>query len=174
MSVEVPAPAATESLDELPDEAKIWVYPTDRELTADDQQALISGLEDFLDSWVSHGRRVHGAAAILHAKFVVIAATLAEGDISGCGIDASVHALNPLAERLGFGFANPLDIHYRAGSGGIVSVDRLKFAEAVSRGLVDGSTVVYNPDLTTLGQLRTGGLESIARESWHGRAFGLA
>src|SRR5690606_30936818 len=92
MSVEVPAPAATKSLDELPDEARIWIYPTDRELTAADQQALIEGLEDFLESWESHRRPVDGAAAILHARFVVIAATLADGDMSGCGIDASVHA----------------------------------------------------------------------------------
>lgn len=173
MSMEVPAPAATQSLDELPDHARIWIYPTDRELTASDQRMIIDGLRSFLETWESHGRRVDGAAAILHARFVVIAATKADGDMSGCGIDASVHALLPISEQLGFEFANPLDVHYRSGAGAIVSVDRLRFAEAVNRGLVDGSTIVYNPDLTTLGELRTSGLESTARESWHGRAFGL-
>ncbi len=132
-------------------------------------------MQPFLADWQSHGRRVLGAAAILHGRFVVVAAALeVPGDISGCGIDASVHALQPVADELGIRFCNPLDVHYRAASGSIVSVDRLTFKQAVSGGLVDGGTSVYNTTLQTLGELRTRGIEIPARESWHARAFGLS
>lgn len=170
-----PAPTATPTLESLPDEARVWIYPVDRDLTAAVQETIIERMHPFLSDWQSHGRRVRGAAAILYGRFVVVAATLdAPGDISGCGIDASVHALQPVADALGIRFCNPLDVHYRAASGSIVSVDRLKFKQAVAGGLVDGGTAVYNTTLQTLGELRTRGIEVPARESWHARAFSLS
>lgn len=168
-----PAPTATASLDTLPDEARVWVYATDRDLTPDEQEAIVERMRPFFDDWQSHGRRVTGAAAVLYGRFVVLAATLDSGDISGCGIDASVHALEPLGGELGFGFCNPLDVQYRTGEGSIVSVDRLQFKEAAQRGLVNANTEVANPDVRTLGALRKNGLVVRAGDSWHARAFDL-
>ena len=172
--MEFPAPTATETLESLPDDANVWVYPVARDLTAAEQDAVVENFQPFLDAWSSHGRRVHGAVAVLFGRFSVVAAKVDGGDISGCGIDASVHALTPTAEKLGFSICGPLDIHYKTADGSIVSVDRLTFKLAADGGLVDGSTIVYTGDVRTLGDLRTSGLDRVARDSWHARAFGLS
>ncbi len=173
-AMEIPAPTATAALESLPNEARIWTYALSRDLTQVEQEQVLGQLERFFANWQSHGRQVRGAGAVLHGRFVIIAATVDSGDISGCGIDASVHVVTPLAERLGIAICGPLDIHYRAASGSLVTVDRLTFKNAAEGGLVDGDTVVYRVDLETLGQLRTQGLECRARESWHARAFDLS
>jgi hypothetical protein len=172
--MEIPAPTATETLESLPDEARVWVYPVARDLSGEEQDSVVESFQPFLDQWTSHGRRVHGAVVVLFARFIVVAATVNDGDISGCGVDASVHVLNPISQKLGFTICGPLDIHYKTAEGSIVSVSRLAFKQAADRGLVDGSTIVYSGDVETLGQLRTGGLERTVRDSWHARAFGVS
>lgn len=171
--VATPPPAASPSLGALPDEARVWVYPVARDLESAEQTAIVEGMLPFFEDWKSHGRVVHGAVAVLAGRFVVLAAQMDGGDISGCGIDASVHALEPLLARLGLELSPPLDVHYRSAAGSIVSVDRLQFKHAVDRGLVTGSAVVYDTNVDNLGILRRLGLERVARESWHSRAFGI-
>ena len=163
----------TELLPRLPDEARVWIYAADRHLGPVEQERLTSILNSFCAVWKSHGRPVESASAVLAGRFAVIAGRIVDGDISGCGIDASVHALDTAAQELGLTWLPSLSVLYRDPSGQIQSVPRPQFREKVRSGEVDSATMVFDLTLETLGELRSGGFERPAGESWHARIFGI-
>lgn len=157
----------------LPDDARCWVYVAERPLTSDEQARLVDRLDAFIQDWSSHGRPVEGAVDVLHGRFVVLAATLAEGDISGCGIDASVHAVDDVAEALDIAWVPALHVVYRDAEGQVQHCSRSAFRTLAQDGAVTTETPVFDPSITTLGALRSGQFERPAGASWHARAFDL-
>ncbi len=157
----------------LPDEARCWIYVADRPLTDAEQASLLDHLNTFFGGWASHGRPVHGAAACLEGRFLAVAGMLARdaGSISGCGIDASVHAVEEAAQQLGLTWSSPLLVFYRDTDGTINSLPRSVFKKLVADGTVTAETRVFDVSLMTLGQLRNGAFEKPAGSSWHARVF---
>lgn len=159
--------------DSHPDDARIWINAVDRDLDAAEKVLVERALTDFMAGWSSHGRKVEGSVAIVEDRFIVVAAHIPGGDISGCGIDASVHALAGVAESIGFGWAYVLDVFFEL-DGVATQTDRARFAQMVSEGEVTSDTIVYDTSLTTVGEWRNGAFKIPAKRSWHARAFRLS
>ena len=154
-------------------DAQCWVHVTDRPLTPDEQQALRQSVQRFMERWETHGRTVRSAFEVRDGRFLLLAATVDEGTISGCGIDASAHALGDLAQQIGFGWAPALHVLYRDANGAVQSCPRPAFRAKVENGTVTAETPVFDPGVTTVGDLRDGSFERPAGSSWHRRAFNL-
>lgn len=161
-------------LTDLPDDARLWVYAADRDLNDLEEKRVAEILSDFCRSWTSHGRRVQSAADVLEGRFAVIAGMIPDGDVSGCGIDASVHALDRAASELALQWLPGVMVHYRDENGVIRSIPRSKFRELVRSGTVTSATHVFDLSIQTLGQLRAGMLEQSAGDTWHARVFRIA
>jgi len=156
---------------ELPDIARLWIYTAADPLSEAEQSEVLKRLEGFMDGWTSHNRPVQAQATIRDDRFVILAATVADGDVSGCGIDASVNAVDEVAGDLGLAWTSPLDVLYRDADGNVRSVSRADFRRLVSEDRVDASTRVFDPSITTLGALRDGDFEQPAGAAWHARVF---
>lgn len=156
---------------ELPDTARVWIYAADRDLKESEMSRLLEILNTFCSSWQSHGRPVESAAAVIAGRFAVLTGRIAEGDVSGCGIDASVHALEEASEELGIEWLPGVMIHFRDRDGAVRSVSRAAFRERVRTGEIDAGTHVFDLTIASLGQLRSGLLEQPAGKTWHARVF---
>lgn len=161
------------TLRSLPDSARAWIYAADRTLGKPEVERLVELLDHFCAEWRYHGRKVESAAAVLEGRFAVLAGVTAEGDISGCGIDASVHALDQAAAELGLQWLPGLYVHFREQDSSITSVPRSDFRSLAASGEVDRTTPVFDLSIDTLGDLRAGRFEQPAASTWHGRAFRL-
>lgn len=161
----------TSALDHLPDEARIWLYAANRELNELEENRVREILTGFCRTWESHGRSVQSAADVVEGRFAVIAGCIQNGDVSGCGIDKSVHALEKAASELAFDWLPGILIHYRDHRGVARSVTRQEFRELVQSGNVSADTSVFDLSIETLGQLREGAFERAAADSWHARVF---
>ena len=152
----------------LPDDASLWIHTADASLEGATQTALLNRLSEFMETWTSHQHPVHGAATVLHDRFLVVAAA-SDGpdDISGCGIDALTHAIDDAAAALGLSWVPALHVLYRAPDGTVTAVPRRVFQQRAEEGLLTLETPVFDPSLCTLGALRAGRLERPARASWH-------
>ncbi|MEZ4701699.1 MAG: hypothetical protein R2834_15275 [Rhodothermales bacterium] len=158
-------------LDALPASSRLWIYALDRPLAPAEADALQSRLDAFVANWQSHGRKVTAGHDLVHGRFVLIAGVIPGGDISGCGIDASVHALTECGDRLGFGVTNGLDLFFRDEQGAITHLPRAAFRKQARAGAITGNTVVFDTSLTNLHDYRTGLFEVPAHASWHGTVF---
>lgn len=161
-------------LSHLPDSARIWIYVADRRLSAHESSRLLEYLDSFCANWQSHGRQVSSAAALFEDRFAVVAGVIPGGDISGCGIDASVHALERAADELNVGWMSGLMVHFRDGNGNVRSVSRPEFRRLVQIGELGSGTIVFDLSILTLGTLRAGKLEQPAGSTWHARVFRLS
>lgn len=153
------------------DDARLWIYVADRPLDPQEAEALTTHLDTFFADWSSHGREVEGAAQIADDRFLLVAAQLRAGDISGCGIDASVNALKDAATQVGVTWLPALSVAYRDGEGRVQVASRPAFRRAVREEHVTAETPVFDTSLTTVGELREQGLERPAADAWHARVF---
>lgn len=157
---------------DYPDDANLWVYVADRPLDEAAAAALHRELDDFFANWTSHGRAVNGEARLIDGRFLLVAARLnEEGDLSGCGIDASVNALEDAAARIGVAWMPALAVAFRDDSGRVQVLPRPAFRRAVREGTVTAETPVFDTSLNTVGDLRARGLEQRAADAWHARVF---
>jgi hypothetical protein len=134
---------------------------------------LHRAFEEFADSWDSHGRTVLAEMAIVERRFLIIAAHVENGDISGCGIDKQVHHVEEVGTQLGVMWSPALSVFYRDATGKIRAVSRTVFRERVSRQEITGTTLVFDPAAAYVADLREQRFARPARESWHRRIFNI-
>lgn len=155
----------------FPDKSRLWIYGADRRLTSSEQATIQDRLDTFIDEWQSHGRPVDGKSIVVEDRFLLIAAVVRGGDISGCGIDSSTHEIDTLAGDLGIEWLPALTIFYRSASGKIKGVSRPDFRQRVREGAITRETGIFDLSIETLGDLRESGFEQPAGSSWHAMVF---
>ncbi|MFN8277874.1 MAG: hypothetical protein U0T84_10335 [Chitinophagales bacterium] len=141
-----------------PEESRVWIYAANRELSAQEESMINSRLADFAAGWQSHGEPVHAKATVYLNRFLlfVAAPTVAMG---GCSIDKSVQLVQQLTQTTGINFFDRmftwvLVAGVDAGEKQWKGFDRNALQEAINNGEVSADTVVFNPLVSTLGELR--------------------
>jgi len=155
--------------DSLTDESPLWVYTASRELTAEDIQVLEDNFSSFASQWKSHGRTVESFFGIVANRFLVLSADVAQGDISGCGIDASVRQLTQLAQSRDIEWVSAMEIAYQGSDQQVEVVDRAAFRLLAERGQVNSESLVFDSSINNAGQWRKGEFVKTVKDSWHAR-----
>ncbi|NNE70015.1 MAG: hypothetical protein HKN29_06585 [Rhodothermales bacterium] len=155
----------------LPREARLWLYVSSRALTPDESGRLNEMMDAFVSDWSSHGRPVLGATDFAEGRILGIGALVPAADISGCGIDKSVHRLEELGREMGIEWLAGLSIAFRDTSGAIQVVSRPAFRKLIASGEVDASTPILDLSLMTVAELQDRGIERALGASWHARVF---
>lgn len=156
------------SLDELPDSARIWVFPADRALNGSESRELLSAVDAFLEGWNAHGTPLRGARDLRYDRFVIVGVDEEAAPASGCSIDALVRVFKEKERELELRLLDRSPIWYRD-DGRIHTVGRAEFRELAQEGEVGAATVVFDPSVTRMEALRDGSWERKAAESWHGQ-----
>lgn len=76
------------NIQQFPDDARIWIFTSDRMIAPDEQDLLKSGIEAFLQQWAAHGTQLYAACSWLNTYQLVIALDEEKAGASGCSIDA--------------------------------------------------------------------------------------
>jgi len=159
---------------DMPPQARCWIYTSEDPMSSATQKTFLKRAATFFDDWTSHGRPVHGDAVIVGDRFLIVAAELTGGYISGCGIDASVEMVEQTGEALDVRWLPSLLVLYRDDDETVQHATRAEFRALAKSGAVTSATPVFDPTVNTVGQLRAGAFEQPAHASWHATAFGLA
>ena len=85
--------------DRLPDEARVWIYATNRHLSDKEVIAIEQELIAFLTQWTAHQQALEASFSIPYNNFIVIGLNENKNLASGCSIDASVHFLKQLVRK---------------------------------------------------------------------------
>jgi hypothetical protein len=157
-------------MNSFPTHAQLWIYAADKPLSAEVQENIQRQLAGFFSQWQSHGRKVTGTSEIWHDRFVAVASYL-EGDISGCGIDASVHAVEEVGAKNGVSWLPAMTIFYQDAQGNIQALTRPAFRALVQQGIVTADTTVFDTALNSLAALNQNGFAKPAANSWHAKVF---
>jgi hypothetical protein len=159
------------NFESMPDEARVWVFAADRPLEGAAADRLLGTVDAFLEGWKAHGVPLSCARDWRYERFLIVAVDERSAPPSGCSIDALVRSLKGLEAELGLALLDNSPVWFRQQGGALRRADRATFRALARSGEVGPDTVVFDNTLTRLGELRQGGWERAARESWHGRAF---
>lgn len=153
----------------LPDNSRTWVFGADRNLTEQQSQQLLKGVDRFLPTWTAHGSPLTVGRDWRYGRFLTIAVDQSSAGASGCSIDGLFRTLKSLEPTLGASLVTSGLVFFREG-GAVQSVDRERFAELGAEGSIQPQTNAFDPTVTTLGEWRAR-FELPVRDSWHAKLF---
>ncbi len=156
--------------DELPDHGRLWVFPASRDLTDAEEHAFLAAVDEFLSQWAAHGVPLRSGRELVDRRFLLVGVDVDAEAPSGCSIDALVNRLRGLGDDLGVRLIDHAPIWFRSGTV-VRSLPRAEFRALAAAGGVASDVPVFDTTLTRIAQVREGGLERPAAESWHGKVF---
>jgi hypothetical protein len=155
---------------DLPSHGRLWVFPASRDLTEPEAQACLSAVDEFLAAWSAHGAPLRSGRELVGNRFLLVGVDVDAEAPSGCSIDKLVNRLRALGGEMGVELIDHAPIWFRDHSG-VRTVPRAEFRALASAGKLSADVPVFDTTLTKVGQLRDGGLERRASETWHGKTF---
>lgn len=156
--------------DQLPDDARLWVFPTSRPLTPSEEEEMVARVDAFLDQWVAHGAPLSAGRDWREGRFLLVAVDEASAPPTGCSIDSLARMLRDLGREWDVSFLDHSPVWYRK-DGEAVPVSRRDFKSMAEAGEVSLETPVFDNAVTRVSQLRGSEWEKPAGASWHRRAF---
>lgn len=157
--------------DQLPDDARLWVFPLASTLEPADEKRLRAEIDRFLAQWKAHGIPLRAGRDWVEGRFLLVAVDPNTEPPSGCSIDALLRLLKHFEDETGVTLTDHGAVFYRDRDGAVRSVSRRALRELARAGEFGPDVPVFDTTLTSVGALRAGRLEVPAREAWHGRAF---
>jgi len=155
--------------DTLNDEARVWVYPSNRPFTDAEGAEIAGKLEDFITQWTAHGASLKASFSLPHKRFVVLALDETEHSASGCSIDASVRIIQELEKTYNLVLLDKMNVSFKQGEF-ITYKSLLDFKAMVKNKSVTENTIVFNHLVLNKGEFLNQ-WEVAAKDSWHARYF---
>ena len=137
----------------LPDDARLWVFASDRELSGDAEAAVFGAVDDFS----ARGRRTGFPSCARDwrdNRFLAIGVDVNAENASGCSIDGLFRALQRLEQSVGSRLVGGGRVFYRTADG-IETASRDEFVEQVKRGEVAKTTPVFDTGVSAASAWRT-------------------
>ncbi|MGM0479981.1 MAG: hypothetical protein ACQERC_12240 [Bacteroidota bacterium] len=137
--------------EDFPDNARVWLYQTDRALINDEIATVDRELESFVRDWAAHGNQLWANAKVVNPFFIAVAVNDKLTPPSGCSIDASVKKLQELGRSLSVDFFTRLKVTVEGTDEKPIQIAFDELSAAASR---NPQLKVYDPLISQLGELR--------------------
>jgi hypothetical protein len=152
-------------LSEMPDDARVWIYQANRNLSVVENAQIRDSVAGFLDEWTSHGKSMDASFEILMNRLVVIAVDEKQALASGCGIDKSVNYMKSLGAEMNIDFFVRTQVLYKVGEE-VMEMPLHVFWASKKAGKILDETIVIDTTVKNLGEVRSK-LEVPFKDSWH-------
>lgn len=157
------------SIKNMPPDARVWVYQSNRPLSDAEVNALQDAGLSFITEWAAHGASLRSGFDVLYNRFVVIAVDERQAMASGCSIDKSVHFIKELEKQFNLNFFDRMQVAYRKGNE-IASCSLAEFEKLASQNAVNETTLVFNNMINTKLAFDTE-WEVPLKQSWQNRVL---
>src|SRR6202163_3442521 len=88
-------------LENLPDDARTWVFGANKTLEATASETLLSEVDRFLSQWKAHAAPLTGGRDWKYGLFLTVTVDQSTAGASGCSIDGLFRTLTALEPKLG-------------------------------------------------------------------------
>ncbi len=140
------------SFTELPDQARVWLYQSERALTSGEQQIILDAGRRFIDQWVTHGQTLIASITVIDNFFIAIAVD--DRNLpSGCSIDSSVDFVRTIGNHLNLDFFGRTNIPLQV-DGKIELMPLAELKQKLKLGEIDHNTLVYNTLSANIAELK--------------------
>ncbi len=155
--------------DTLPDEAKLWIYQSNRKFSDDEISEIESDLTQFIENWSAHGTPLEASFTISYNRFIILAVNQNIQEVTGCSIDSSVALIQSIEQKFKVDLLDKMNVTYKQGEH-ITHKTLTDFKRMAKEKAVSENTIVFNNLVNTLGEWHEY-WEVPAKDSWHSRFF---
>ncbi len=129
------------AFEEMPGNSRVWIYQSDRVLSQDECHIIEENTKNFLSEWAAHGKGLKSSSRVIDNRFLLICVDEQAAMASGCSIDASVHFVQTIGQKLKINFFDRTLIAFE--DDGQLRVEPLNsIANLVSSGIITPDTLV--------------------------------
>ncbi|KAA9331789.1 hypothetical protein [Adhaeribacter soli] len=157
------------SFEQLPPQARIWIYQADREFTPAEAIELQDKIKSFVTDWSAHGKALLASGLLLHNRFVILGTDADVTAPSGCSIDSSVQFIRELEQTYGVSLFDRTHLAFKV-NGAIEIHPLTEMPVAVASGKITAETPYFDNLVGEAGTLKNGWLKP-AGESWLRKYF---
>lgn len=157
------------TLSNMPSDARLWVYQSNRPLSDAEVNSIIEAGEGFVSDWAAHGASLKASFDVLYNLFIVITVDEKQAIASGCSIDKSVKFIKEIEQKMDLNLFDRMQVAYRKGTD--IAVCRFAdFEKLAAENAVNASTIVFNNMVSTKAAFETE-WEVPLKQSWQSRVL---
>ncbi len=150
---------------QLPGDARVWIFASDRPLRDTESAALLVEVDAFLAQWKAHGAPLRSARDWRDAHFLAIGVDPTAEQASGCSIDVLFRGLQSLERSLGTSLVGGGRVFYKDAAGAPRMATRKDVPGLFAAGGISGDTIVFDTSITNAADYRDL-FERPVKESW--------
>lgn len=129
-------------------DSRIWIFQSERHLSAQDIQDIDELLQLFIAQWKSHGDRVKGYATILYNRFILLMADESETMVSGCSTDGAIHIIKEIENKFQLQLFNRLNLAFLVNDS-LIQLPLTAVPQALKDGNLQPLTPYFNNTVLT-------------------------
>ena len=151
-------------IEKMPEDARVWVYQSNRELTTEEVEKISFLTKEFLNTWTAHNQELNASFEIRYHIFLIILIDGKHALASGCSIDKSIHFIQNIERQFTISLLDRQIVALKE-AGKINLLKRKDFEKMIEKE-ISLDTIVFNNLVQTKHELNTK-WEIPIRESWH-------
>jgi hypothetical protein len=137
-----------DSIKNMPSNARVWVYQSNRELNAAEVNSIAEEGLKFISDWSAHGAELKASFDVLNDRFIIVAVDEEQAMASGCSIDKSVSFMKQLEKKFDLNLFDRMQVAYKDMEN-IMACSLSDFEKLAKEGRVNENTIVFNNMITT-------------------------
>ena len=155
------------NFDEIPEDAKVWVYPSSRKFYTDEIPEISEKIKTFVTEWKADDESFKASYQFLYNRFIVITADDITTPLKNSDIDDSVNFILSLQETYEVALLDRMNICFKQGE--FVQYKDLKdFKKLLKNKALTGKSIIFD-NLITTKQDFDNLWEIPIEESWYNR-----
>ena len=155
--------------EQLPPQARIWIYQSDREFTEAESLEIEAKIKAFVTEWSAHGAALQASGQLLHNRFVVLGANEDVTAPSGCSIDSSTQFIRTLESDYQVNLFDRTHLAFRE-KDGIKTYTLTEMPMLVAAGKISAETPYFDNLVGEAGALKNDWVKP-AGNSWLRKYF---
>lgn len=155
--------------EDLPEDSKIWIYPSNRKFSDDEITEIENDLKVFIENWSAHGTGLQASYLLQYNRFIILAVNQEVQQATGCSIDSSVAFIQNLEQKYQVDLLDKMDVTFKNGEH-IAHKSLIDFKRMAKEKAVTANTIVFNNLVNSIEEFNEN-WEVPASESWHSRFF---
>lgn len=149
---------------EFDDASRVWIYQSNRLFFISEALQMEEMLENFIQSWNSHGTPVKGYANLLFGQFVVLMADETATGVSGCSTDSSVRLIKEIEQTFKVDMFNRQNLAFLIDNK-IQTLPYAQLAYGYENGFIKDETIYFNNLVATKAELLNNWMIPV-KDSW--------
>jgi len=145
-------------------DSRVWIYQSDRTFSEQQQIEIDELIQQFTNSWTSHGAKVKGFGKLFFNQFIILMADETASGVSGCSTDSSVRLIKEIENKYNVDLFNRQNLAFFNGEN-IIQIPISKLNEAISNNLINLETYYFNNVVLSKKELEEKWIIEL-RDSW--------